>query len=109
MRAEGHQRLVLPLYTIVFALVALAALLHGSVHRFGRILRLGIAVLAVAALQGGSFALQSLTARMPALVPLMYVVPLAAGAASLLALLAPLRSIGRGLPQGPVLRRLSPA
>lgn len=109
MRAEGHQRIVLPIYTLIFVLVALAALLHGSVQRFGRPLRLAIAIGAVAGLQGGSFALQSLAARAPGLVPLMYVVPLIAGAVSVLALAAPRRLAWRGLLHWPMPRRLSPA
>jgi lipopolysaccharide export system permease protein len=109
MRAEGHQRIVLPIYTLVFALVAVAALLYGSISRFERPLRLGIAIVGVAALQGGSFALQSLTARMPELAPLMYIVPFGVGAASVLALLAPLRLTPRLLPQLPLARRLRPA
>lgn len=109
VRAEGHQRIVLPLYAFVFALVALAALLYGSVSRFERTLRLVIAIGAVAALQGGSFALQSLTARMPALTPFMYAVPLAAGVASVLALLAPVRPMRTPQQEPMSRRRLSPA
>jgi lipopolysaccharide export system permease protein len=109
MRAEGHQRIVAPIYTVIFVLVALATLLHGSISRFGRPLRLGIAIAAVAGLQGGSFALQSLTARMPELVPAMYIVPFAAGGISLLALLGPWRLASRAQLQWPTSRRLSPA
>lgn len=109
MRAEGHQRIVMPLYTLVFVLVALAALLYGSVPRFGRGFRLSIAITAVAALQGSGFALQSLTARSPGLVALMYVVPLLAVGAGLVALAAPLRPAMRALPHWPTPRLLSPA
>jgi lipopolysaccharide export system permease protein len=109
MRAEGHQRIVMPIYAFVFALLALAALLHGSVGKFERPLRLTIAIVGAAALQGGSFALQSLTARMPELMPLMYLVPLAVGGACLVALVAPLRLPARTQPQWPASRRLKPA
>ena len=37
--AEGHQRLVSPLYTIVFVLIGMAALLAGEFNRRGQTLR----------------------------------------------------------------------
>src|SRR3546814_15404809 len=43
--AEGHQRLVAPLYTVVFALIGVAALLAGEFNRRGQAKRVLVAVL----------------------------------------------------------------
>ncbi|MBX6320755.1 MAG: LPS export ABC transporter permease LptF [Rhodospirillaceae bacterium] len=108
-RAEGHQRLVIPIYVVVFTLIALAALLHGSVHRFGRWLRMAVAVGGVIAVQSAGFALQSLAARVPSLAPLMYAVPLAGGLAALAVLAGPRPwRLGR-TPSHRALEGLSPA
>src|SRR3546814_16377957 len=42
--AEGHQRLVAPLYTVVFALIGVAALLAGEFNRRGPATRVLVAV-----------------------------------------------------------------
>ncbi len=108
-RAEGYQRLVIPIYAMTFTLIALAALLHGSVHRFGRWLRIAIAVAGVVAVQSAGFALQSLAARLPSLAPLMYVVPLAGGFAGLVVLIGRWPRVGRRAGAGHALAGLSPA
>ncbi len=73
--AEGHQRLVAPLYTIVFVLVGLAALLAGEFNRRGQMHRLLVAILCIGLLEGLALALQDLAGRTPQVVPLMYLVP----------------------------------
>jgi lipopolysaccharide export system permease protein len=111
LRAEGHQRIVIPIYVLTFTLIALAALLHGSVHRFGRALRMAIAVAGVIGVQAAGFALQSQAAQVPALAPLMYLVPVAAAAGALAVLLGAIRRPSwRRTPRAvPALQRLSPA
>lgn len=70
--AEGHQRLVAPLYTLTFVLVALAALLSGQFQRRGQIHRILAAILGTVLLEGLSLALHDLAGRTPQAVPAMY-------------------------------------
>jgi len=71
-RAEGHQRLVSPLYAITFALIAVAALLGGQFTRRGQTRALAGAAIAVVALQIAALGWQNLTAKVPDLWPLIY-------------------------------------
>ena len=61
--AEGHQRLIAPLYVLVFVMIALAALLSGEFSRRGQKHRLLVAFLCVAAIEGLSLAFQDLASR----------------------------------------------
>lgn len=70
--AEGHQRLVAPLYTLVFVLIAAAALLSGGFNRRGQSLRMIAAVLCVAVLEGVALALRDLAIREPLAIYSMY-------------------------------------
>ena len=70
--AEGHQRLVSPLYVLVFVLIGLAALLAGEFNRRGQARRVLGAIACVAALEGTSLALHDLASRSAAAVPAMY-------------------------------------
>lgn len=70
--AEGHQRLVSPLYTLVFVLIGMAALLAGEFNRRGQAKRVLAAIACVAALEGISLALHDLATRSAAAVPAMY-------------------------------------
>ena len=70
--AEGHQRLIGPLYTVTFVLVALAALLTGEFNRRGQTRRIMVAMLCVAALEGLTLSLQDLAGRHLEIVPAMY-------------------------------------
>src|SRR3546814_3784850 len=81
--AEGHQRLVGPLYTLVFALIGVAALLAGEFNRRGQAKRVLVAVVSVAALEGISLALHDLATRNPIAVPAMYIAVFLAAGASL--------------------------
>ena len=70
--AEGHQRLVAPLYVLAFVMVALAALLSGEHNRRGQIKRALSAIVCVAALEGLSLVLHDLATRSFLAVPAMY-------------------------------------
>ncbi|HMA15657.1 MAG: LPS export ABC transporter permease LptF [Bacteroidota bacterium] len=85
--AEGHQRLVGPLYTVVFVLIGMAALLAGEFNRRGQAKRVLAAVACVAALEGLSLALNDLASRSAAAVPAMYAAVLLSGGISLYVLL----------------------
>ena len=85
--AEGHQRLVGPLYTVVFVLIGMAALLAGEFNRRGQAKRVLAAVACVAALEGLSLALSDLASRSAAAVPAMYVAVVIAGGISVYVLL----------------------
>ncbi len=85
--AEGHQRLVAPLYVPAFIMIALAALLSGEFNRRGQLRRVFVAIFCVAALEGLALALQDLAHRTLYAVPGMYaaaIVPSAVGLAMLL-------------------------
>jgi len=85
--AEGHQRLVNPLYTVVFVLIGMAALLAGEFNRRGQTKRVLAAIACVAALEGISLAMHDLASRSAAAVPAMYVSVIAAAGISLYVLL----------------------
>ncbi|MSO88487.1 MAG: LPS export ABC transporter permease LptF [Rhodospirillaceae bacterium] len=72
LQAEGHNRLVMPLYSFAFTLIALAAMLSGKFNRRGQTRRVLGAILAVIVLQGMSMGIQNVAARLPNLIPLMY-------------------------------------
>ena len=72
MRAEGHDRLVSPLYNLAFALIALTAVLAGDFSRRGRRLRIILAVVCVALVRAAGLGLVSLSVKIPALIPLLY-------------------------------------
>ncbi|MBC8241337.1 MAG: LPS export ABC transporter permease LptF [Alphaproteobacteria bacterium] len=72
MRAEGHDRLASPLYSLAFTLIALAAVLAGEFNRRGRRWRLVVAVFAIALVRSVGLGLVGLSAKVPALIPLLY-------------------------------------
>ncbi len=74
--AEGHNRLAQPLYCIVFALIALAAILRGSRARGANALRITFAIVAVAAVRIAGYGVQGLAIGNPALNALFYAIPL---------------------------------
>jgi lipopolysaccharide export system permease protein len=86
--AEGHQRIVAPLYTLVFALIGVAALLAGEFNRRGQAKRVLAAVACVAVLEGVSLALHDLATRNAAAIPAMYAVVLLGLGLSLYVLLS---------------------
>ena len=72
MRAEGHDRLASPLYSLAFTLIALAAVLAGEFNRRGRHWRIVVAVFAIALMRSAGMGLVGLSAKFPALIPLLY-------------------------------------
>ena len=73
LRAEGHNRLVSPLYNLVMTLIALAALLGGEFNRQGRAVRMVFAGAIAAGFQGLALVLTYMIVKMPLLMPLLYV------------------------------------
>jgi len=71
--AEGHTRLMVPLYALAFALIGLAALLPGDYDRRGQGRRIIAAVVAAVLIQSLSVFWTGLAARYPVLIPLIYV------------------------------------
>jgi lipopolysaccharide export system permease protein len=99
--AEGHHRLVGPLYTLVFAMIGVAALLAGEFNRRGQTKRVLAAIACVAALEGISLALHDLASRNAAAVPAMYAAVLVAAGLSLWVLLRrPVRRLPQAQPSG---------
>lgn len=72
LRAEGHQRLASPLLSLSFTLICLAALLSGEFSRRGQARRVVVAVTIVAAVEAASFGIFNSAAKIPWLIPLMY-------------------------------------
>ena len=70
--AEGHQRLVLPLYCLAFVLIGLATLLSGEFNRRGHPRRVLLAILIIAILEAQSLALHDLANRDSLAIPGMY-------------------------------------
>ncbi len=72
LRAEGHNRLVSPLYSLVMTLIALASLLGGEFNRRGRAARMIFAGAIAVAFQGLALGLTYIIVKMPLLTPLPY-------------------------------------
>ncbi len=85
--AEGHHRIVGPLYCLVFVVIGMAALLAGEFDRRGQAKRILVAIACVAALEGISLTLHDLSTRSLAVVPVMYAVVIVSTALSLYILL----------------------
>ena len=89
--AEGHRRLSNPLNILAFTIIAIAALLAGQFDRRGQARRIMVAVLAAVTVQGGGLGIANLAASNLAVVPAMYVLPVAAIGVGLTLLLRPPR------------------
>ncbi len=72
LRAEGHNRLVSPLYSLVMTLIALASLLGGEFNRRGRAARMVFTGVIAVAFQGLALGLTFFIVKMPLLTPLPY-------------------------------------
>jgi lipopolysaccharide export system permease protein len=77
-RAELHQRFATPLLALAFTAVGLACLLSGEFNRRGQTTRVSVAVGLVVVLEAASLGLSSLSIKVPACVPLLYLLPLLA-------------------------------
>jgi lipopolysaccharide export system permease protein len=84
--AEAHNRLSQPLYSIAFALIALAGVLGASRQRGRLALRLTLASLAAGAVRIAGYGVAGAAQNSPALVPLFYILPLAGTAGAILVL-----------------------
>ena len=73
--AEGHQRLVSPLYALAFVVIGLAALLSGEFNRRGQTRRILLAISCVARREAQLLALHDVTTRTLAAAPAMYAGP----------------------------------
>lgn len=72
-RAEGHQRIVWPLYNIALALMAVALMLSGAFSRRGQWKRMAVAGTCAAAVIMIGIGLRNVAASQPMLIPLLYV------------------------------------
>lgn len=72
LRAEGHQRLILPVYALTFTLIGLACLLSGDFSRRGQSKRVMVAIILILVLELGALGFNHLAARFSWAVPLMY-------------------------------------
>jgi lipopolysaccharide export system permease protein len=70
---EAHKRLSSPWLAMAFALIGLGCLLAGTITRRGQRNRIGIAVGLVVMFQASTMGLENLCARVPTLMPLIYV------------------------------------
>ncbi len=86
---EAHRRLATPFTAASFALIALLAVLSGTFRRHGGLVRPLAAVGAVVGLLALQLVVQNLAARVPALIPLIYIVAILPGLAAAATLLRP--------------------
>lgn len=76
LRAEGHDRLVAALYPVMFAMIALASLLPAPFNRRGYTLRIAAGAAAAIIARVIGFGLINVAATQPAVIPLIYLLPL---------------------------------
>jgi lipopolysaccharide export system permease protein len=79
---EGHQRIVVPLSVLSFAMIPLACLLPGEFNRRGQLRRVLLAIGLAVVFQALDLAVRNLASRQVAAIPLMYLIdllPLALG------------------------------
>ncbi|WP_419730049.1 LPS export ABC transporter permease LptF [Lichenicola sp.] len=69
---EAHRRLSAPFTALSFAMVALVAVLSGAFSRHGNVLRPLVAIMTVVGLLAVGLVVQSVAARTPALIPLIW-------------------------------------
>jgi lipopolysaccharide export system permease protein len=82
--AEGHNRLSAPLYCIMFALIAMAAVTSGRRARGAYALRIALACLIAGALRLAGYGAQGMVGRNPSAAIILYLIPLlGAGGAAL--------------------------
>lgn len=74
--AEAHQRMVFPLYSLAFAMIALVVVLGGEFSRRGRPRRYVTGIVLAIAMQSGALALVNIAGKENALIPVMYIPPL---------------------------------
>ena len=72
-KVEGHKRLIMPLIALSFPLIGLACLISGQVTRRGQGPRIGAAIGLVVLFQATAMGLENICARLPEMIPAMYV------------------------------------
>lgn len=103
LRAEGHRRLVTPLYGLALAMIALAGVISGEFQRRRRWVRLAAAGAGAVVFELIALGLGPLVTAAPGVAPLLYIHVLAAIAIAGWLVLAPRRlgsRPGRALPDG---------
>lgn len=80
LKAELHQRLVLPLYAVALALIALAGVMGGEFTRRGRAKRMTVAAAAGVLTLIAAMALFQAAEKSALLIPVLYLLPVVAGA-----------------------------
>ena len=70
--AEAHDRLVSPLYSLAFAMIALATMMSGQFHRRGYGWRVSAGLAAGVLVRLAGVGLTNIAAKAPTLIPLMY-------------------------------------
>ncbi len=106
IRSALHDRLIDPLYALVFGLVGFASLARPRTTRQGRGMAITAGLAAVVGLRVGGFGLAALAAREPWAVWAMYTLPLAAILVSCwIAFGDPMALLGRGAKISPALRQ----
>jgi len=80
--AEAHNRLSQPLYCLVFALIAMAAILTGKRARGANAIRISIAVAAFVAVRLAGYGVAGLAVNQPSTAFLFYLIPVLGGAAA---------------------------
>ncbi len=83
LAAEFHRRLSAPLHVLAFCLIALATLLRAppAAHELGR--RVGVGVAIAVVVRGAGLWADNLAAKLPEVIPVLYLIPLAVIAAAL--------------------------
>lgn len=71
--AEGHARLVSPLYPLALVIVALVCLLFGEFNKRGQLKRIVLAIALAGTIQGGAIGLTNFAAKVPWAIVLIYV------------------------------------
>lgn len=72
LRLEAHQRIIVPLTAVAFAVIPLVALLCGEFNRRGQIRRILVAVLIAFLFEAADLGLRNVATRFPAGIALMY-------------------------------------
>jgi lipopolysaccharide export system permease protein len=85
-RAEAHQRLTWPLQNLMLTLFVMSMLLAGQFNRRGNWKRYTVTLLVVAGLLAAVVAISNIVVKHPALIPLMYALPVLTSLASLYAI-----------------------
>lgn len=98
--AEGHYRLSSPLYTLAFALIAMAAVLGGQFSRHGYAKRIVVASVAALVVRVIGFSVQSASADAVAANVLQYATPGLAGLVALLMIVKPERRMRQRVAEG---------